>query len=162
MPEQSKLRSILMLILFVAICFSAAGIGGLFTATSIDDWYRNIDKPSWNPPSAIFAPVWTVLYLSMAISAWLVWQYRQRKSVQLPMMVFFIQLLLNAAWSGLFFGLQNPGLAFVEICILWLAILTTTLLFWRVRAIAGAILLPYILWVSFAAVLNYTIWRLNT
>ncbi len=155
----SAARQVAGLVLSILVCFAAAGLGSTWTAKSVGTWYRALDKPTWNPPSWVFGPVWSVLYLLMGISLWLVW--RRVGLLALPVGVFAIQLVLNAAWSGLFFGLQNPGAAFAEIVVLWAAIVATIVVFWRVTPVAGALLLPYIAWVSFAAVLNFTIWRLN-
>jgi len=150
------------LIIFVAVCFAVAGLGSLSTNPSIDNWYAALTKPSWNPPNWVFGPVWTILYLMMAIAAWLVW--RRKGSVAaaaVPLALFAVQLLLNALWSYLFFGLHRPDLAFAEIVLLWAAILATMLAFRRAVPLAGWLLLPYLLWVTFAAFLNFTIWRLN-
>ena len=155
------MRSVPALILFIVVVYAAAGIGSLFTAQSVNDWYVALSKPSWNPPSWVFGPVWTVLYGMMGVAAWLVWLRRREVSVTLPLVLFFVQLALNVVWSLLFFGLQSPGAAFLEIIVLWLAIAATLLAFWRVAPLAGVLFIPYILWVSFAAVLNYTIWQLN-
>ena len=129
-----------------------------------DAWYTTLLKPTWNPPSWLFGPVWTALYASMAVALWLV---RREPDVDEPtrrraQALFAIQFLLNLAWTPLFFGLRNPGLAFIEICLLWVALLSTMLAFGRVRALAGYLLLPYLLWVSFALVLNGTIWLMNS
>lgn len=158
-----KLRQITALLLFLIATFAAAGLGSLFTASSIESWYATLQKPSWNPPNWIFAPVWTTLYGMMAVAAWLVWRRSsfQFASTGLALSLFFTQLTLNAAWSGIFFGLQNPGLAFVEILLLWCAILVTFITFFRRSHAAGYLLLPYLLWVTFAAGLNFEIWRLN-
>lgn len=125
------------------------------------EWYAGLAKPAWNPPNWLFGPVWTVLYILMAVAAWLVWRRQGLAGAALPLLVFVVQLVLNAMWSWLFFGLQRPGVALAEILVLWVAILVTILLFFRVRSVAGILLIPYLLWVSFAAVLNFTIWRLN-
>jgi translocator protein len=128
------------------------------------EWYAMLSKPTWNPPSWLFGPVWTALYASMALALWLV---RREPDVDAPtrqraQAMFAIQFLLNLAWTPLFFGLRSPGLAFAEICLLWIALLSTMLMFGRVRALAGYLLLPYLLWVSFALVLNGTIWLMNS
>ena len=157
----SKLRQFVGLGVFVAVCLSAAGIGSVFTASSVKDWYVNLRKPSWTPPGWLFGPVWTVLYLSMAVAAWLAWRRGGLSGAPAAMVLFGVQLALNAAWSSLFFGLRSPGWAFVEIVLLWLAIAATTVLLWRVSAWAGSLMLPYWLWVTFAAGLNYSIWRMN-
>ena len=149
---------VLALVVCVLICFAAAAIGGIWTSRSVGTWYKEIEKPSWNPPSWVFGPVWTALYLMMGISLWLVWRER---APALPLGLFAVQLVLNAAWSGLFFGLRLPGAAFAEIVLLWLAIVGTALTFRPIAPVAAYLLLPYLGWVSFAAVLNFTIWRLN-
>lgn len=149
---------VLALVVCVLICFAAAAIGGIWTSRSVGTWYKEIEKPSWNPPSWVFGPVWTALYLMMGISLWLVWRER---APALPLGLFAVQLVLNAAWSGLFFGLRLPGAAFAEIVLLWLAIVGTVLTFRPIAPVAAYLLLPYLGWVSFAAVLNFTIWRLN-
>lgn len=152
------MRSALALVAFLALCFGAAWIGSQFEPGA---WYQELDKPSWNPPAWVFAPVWSLLYLMMAVAGWLVWRERGRKAVRLALALFVLQLALNAAWSWLFFGLNRPDLAFVEIVVLWLAILATAARFWRVRRAAGALLLPYLAWVGFAGVLNFVLWRMN-
>jgi tryptophan-rich sensory protein len=155
----SRARLILGLVGWLALCFSAAALGGFFMP---GEWYAQLRKPSWNPPGWIFGPVWTVLYAMMAIAAWLVWRRGGFAVQRVPLGVFLLQLLLNALWSPLFFGLHNPGLAFAEILLLWLGLLATLLIFWRRSRGAGLLLVPYLAWVSFAAVLNFTLWRLNS
>lgn len=149
---------VLALVVCILVCFAAAAIGGIWTSRSVGTWYKEIEKPSWNPPSWIFGPVWTVLYLMMGIALWLVWR---EKASALPLGLFAVQLVLNAAWSGLFFGLRLPGPAFAEIVLLWLAIVGTVVAFRPIAPAAAYLLLPYLGWVSFAAVLNFTVWRLN-
>lgn len=146
---------------FLLICFTAAGIGSFATYPAIPGWFASLNKPAWNPPSWLFGPVWTVLYAMMATAGWLVWRQLGLLAAATPLFFFAVQLMLNTMWSVFFFGLHNPGLAFVDIVFLWLAIAMTVYFFWRVRPLAGALLLPYLGWVSFAAVLNFTIWRLN-
>jgi translocator protein len=134
-------------------------VGGLFQPGA---WYDALAKPAWNPPSWVFGPVWTLLYVLMGLAAWLVWdRYGWRGPARTALTLFVVQLAFNGAWSAIFFGLQSPGLAFAEIVVLWSLIVATLLLFWRLRPVAGLLLVPYLLWVSFAAVLNFTIWRLN-
>jgi tryptophan-rich sensory protein len=144
---------------WLAVSFSASLMGGLFMP---GDWFASLQKPSWNPPGWVFGPVWSALYTMMGVAAWLVWRQggwgKQRK----PLLIFLAQLALNAAWTPLFFGLHQPGLAFVDIALLWLAIIATIWAFRRVHHIAAALLIPYLAWVSFAAFLNFTIWRLNS
>ncbi len=149
-----------MLVLFILICQFAGIIGSVFTAPSIPAWYASINKPDFNPPNWIFAPAWTTLFLLMGIALYLIWEKGIKKN-RIAIYVFSAQLILNVVWSLLFFGLQNPFLAFIEIIILWIAILATIILFYRIRREAGLILIPYIVWVSFAALLNYSVWVLN-
>ena len=157
----TRLHSVLALVAALAVCLAAAGVGGFFTSRSVGDWYQQIRKPSFTPPSALFGPVWTALYLTMALAAWLVYLRRGSPGVPLALALFGLQLILNAGWSALFFGLRNPGAAFVEIVVLWLAILATIVACWRVTPWAGALLLPYLAWVTFASALNYAIWSLS-
>jgi len=154
----SGVRSILILLVFLALSLSAGLFGAQFEP---GEWYRQLAKPSWTPPNWLFAPVWTVLYLAMGVAAWLVWQRVGWRKLRLALLFFIVQLILNAVWSWVFFGLQRPGLAFGEITVLWAAILVTLVLFWRHCPLSGAIFLPYLLWVSFAAILNFSLWRLN-
>ncbi|MEN9678424.1 MAG: hypothetical protein RIS76_4320, partial [Verrucomicrobiota bacterium] len=119
-------------------------------------------KPDWNPPSWIFAPVWSALYTMMAVAAWLVWRRGGWREQRGPLGCFLLQWFLNALWTPLFFGLHLPGIALVEILMLWGALVVTAVCFWRVRPVAGVLLLPYLAWVSFAAFLNFTLWRLNS
>ena len=124
-------------------------------------WYATLNKPSWNPPAWIFGPVWTLLYLSMAIAAWWVWRQGGWKHQSRALGLYVVQLGLNAIWTPLFFGLHRPGWAFVEILLLLAAVVATTRAFWKTSGFAGALLVPYVLWVSFASVLNGTLWCLN-
>jgi len=143
---------------WVLLCFSAAALGGFFLP---GEWYAQLRKPAWNPPGWIFGPVWTALYTMMAVAAWLVWRRGGFAVQRVPLGLFLLQLLFNALWSPLFFGLHNPALAFAEIVLLWLALLATIVAFGKVQRGAGILLLPYLAWVSFAAVLNFTLWQLN-
>ena len=149
------------LLLFVAVCFAAAGIGGTVTTPKIGTWYATLVKPSWNPPNWIFGPVWSALYFCMAVAAWLVWRQGGFSGAKVPLALFAVQLALNVLWSCIFFGLEKPGLAFMELLLLWTAIVATMATFWRLSMIAGILFVPYLAWVSFASVLNFTIWRLN-
>ncbi|MEI8373855.1 MAG: TspO/MBR family protein [Planctomycetota bacterium] len=149
------------LVLFLAICFAAAGIGGAVTTPKIATWYATLAKPTWNPPNWIFGPVWSALYFGMAVAAWLVWRQAGFTGAKFPWILFGTQLVLNVLWSCIFFGLENPGLAFVEVVLLWTTIAATMILFWLRSSVAGILFLPYLAWVSFASVLNFTIWRLN-
>lgn len=141
----------------------AAGIiGSFFTSSSIPTWYAFLTKPELAPPNFVFAPVWTTLFVLMAIGAFIVWRKGfARKDVWVALSVYVVQLVLNTLWSIIFFGMQNPKMAFFEIIVLWAAIVTTIVLFARISKIAGLLLIPYIAWVSFAAYLNYGLWMLN-
>jgi translocator protein len=130
-------HSWLALVILLILCSTVAGVGGLITASSIPNWYASLAKPSWTPPGWIFGPVWSVLYLSMAVAAWLVWRQAGLARAAVPMALFGIQLLLNTLWSWLFFALHNPGAAAVDIVLLWMAIAATTVAFWRRSAVAG-------------------------
>ena len=149
------------LIVFVIVCFVAAGVGGMVTAPNIPSWYAGLTKPSWNPPNWVFGPVWSALYQGMAVAAWLVWRQGGWAGAARPLTVFGTQLILNVLWSCLFFGLHRPGLAFVEVLALWALIQWTLVLFWQRSRTAGALFFPYLAWVTFASVLNFMVWRLN-
>lgn len=158
LQEINKLR----LIVSILVCQLAGAVGSFFTVASISSWYAVIEKPAFNPPSWVFSPVWIILYTLMGISLYLVWEEGlERKEVKLGIFVFGVQLALNALWSFLFFGLQSPYYAFIEILLLWLSILLTIILFGKISKTASLLLVPYLLWVSFAALLNYQIWVLN-
>ncbi len=143
---------------WLALTFVTAAIGSRFLP---DEWHRKLNKPSWNPPNSIFAPIWTILYLLMAVSAWLVWRRYGISAALLPLSLFVVQLLLNAAWSWLFFGRHQIRNALLEMVALWIFILATLISFWRLDMPAGILLLPYLAWVSFAMVLNWAIWQKN-
>jgi benzodiazapine receptor len=147
---------------FVALTFSAAGIGSAFAARSIRAWYATLHKPAGNPPASYFGPVWTALYFSMAVAAWNVWRVGGGwDGASSAIAVFLIQLALNAAWSVIFFGMRSPGWALIEIILLWTVVLATMILFWRISTLSGALIVPYFAWVTYAAYLNAGIWRLN-
>jgi translocator protein len=154
----TRLKLYCGLIVFLMVCFSAAGVGSIFLP---GDWYASLAKPLLNPPAWIFAPVWSGLYLMMAVSGWLVWANPGFPAVRNPLILFSTQLLFNASWSWIFFGLHSIGLALLDSVILWLLILVTLVFFWRLRKIAGVLLIPYLLWVSFALYLNIAFWALN-
>jgi tryptophan-rich sensory protein len=147
------------LVLWLGAALAAGLLGSQFMP---GEWYASLTKPAWTPPNAIFAPVWTVLYVLMGVAAWLVWRKAGFSGATVPLVLFLLQLVLNSLWSYLFFGAQQPMLAFFEIVALWLAILATTLGFWKVTPAAGMLLVPYLCWVAFAAALNLQLWRLNT
>jgi len=153
-------NNILKLTISILVCQIAGLIGSFFTSPVIFTWYENIEKPNFNPPNWIFAPVWTILFILMGISLYLIWS-NGLKNKKTAIFIFSVQLILNILWSLLFFGLQVPLYAFIEIIILWLAILLTIISFYKVSKIAGLLLLPYIFWVSFATILNFFIWQLN-
>ena len=158
MTLMSPKKSITGLIVWLLLCYAVASLGALFMP---GDWYDGLRKPSWNPPGWIFGPVWTVLYTMMAVAAWLVWKRGGFAAQLLPLVLFLVQLGLNALWTPLFFGLHYTGLAFAEIILMWFAILFTMVQFRRVSRPAAWLLVPYLAWVGFAAVLNGTLWSLN-
>ena len=156
--ELTTIESIVELGICLAVCMGAAVIGVFF---SPGEWYDMLAKPSWTPPDDIFPWVWSILYITMGIALWLIWRQRGAKGIKGPLLVFILQLLLNAAWSYLFFGLHMTGLALIDAIFLTITLLVTVILFWRVYVIAGVILLPYLLWMIFAVWLNFMIWHLN-
>jgi len=156
--QSSPTRSALALAAWLALSFAAAAAGGFFMP---GDWYAHLQKPTWNPPNWIFGPVWTTLYTMMAIAAWLVWKRGGFAGQRVALSLFLVQLFFNTLWSPLFFGLHHPALAFVDIALLWLALLGTVGAFWKARPPAGALLVPYLAWVTFASALNFAIWRMN-
>lgn len=149
------------LILILLVCLGAGGLGAIATTPEIEGWYRTLDKPSWNPPDYVFGPVWTALYILMAIAAWHIWKPAGFRDAKTPLVLFGVQLSLNVCWSWIFFGLHQPGWAALEIVVLWSAIMATTVMFFRRSTLAGWLMVPYLAWVSFAVVLNYGIWHLN-
>lgn len=159
--QPSISRQIVWLLLYVAVCFVAAGLGGLATASSMADWYPTLEKPAWTPPAWVFGPVWSALYLMMAVAAWLVWRRDGWPAASTPLVWFAIQLAFNVGWSVIFFGLRSPGFALIEIIFLWLAIAITTKLFWSRSRVAAALMAPYLAWSTFAVFLNLAIYRLN-
>ncbi len=150
-------EDIIRIVISVGLCLAVGFIAGRFRP---GQWYLELTKPSFTPPGWIFAPVWTALYILMGLAAWLIWR-QAGLAAAIPLAVFLIQLILNGLWSYIFFGRHAIGAAFAEIIILWLFILLTMILFWKRSPLAGAFILPYLLWVSFASILNYSIWRLN-
>ena len=154
-------RQVISLAVSVGICLGAAGIGSVLTRPSITTWYATLRKPSWTPPNWVFGPVWTVLYLSMAVAVWLVWRQAGFSHAKFPLALFAVQLALNVAWSGIFFGLRLPGVAFLGVALLWLFILSTTIAFWPVSRTASWLMVPYLTWVTYASALNAAIWRMK-
>jgi tryptophan-rich sensory protein len=158
MTEISSAKSALGAVVALALTFGAGYIGSRFP---VDEWYAALSKPAWNPPNWLFGPVWGVLYLLIAISAWLVWRKSGLAGAAIPLGLYALQLVLNAAWSWIFFGRHELGLALIEISVLWMVILATLIGFWRLNPVSGYLMAPYLLWVTFASVLNFAIWRLN-
>lgn len=157
-----KIPRILKLILAIVVSELAGIIGSIFTTPSIAGWYAGISKPAFNPPAWVFGPVWSTLFVLMGIAAFLIWEKGlERRDVKIALSIFIGQLVLNTLWSIIFFGLHSPGGALIEIIVLWLAILATIVTFAKISKPAAWLLVPYVLWVSFAMYLNYAIWSLN-
>jgi benzodiazapine receptor len=148
---------IFRILVSVGLCFVVAFTSARFQP---GEWYKELPKPSWTPPDWVFAPVWSLLYVLMGLAAWLIWRQGGISVAELPLTVFVVQLILNGLWTWIFFGCHQVGLAFAEILLLWAFILTTLILFWHRQPLAGILLTPYLTWVTFAAVLNFSIWRL--
>ena len=156
------MKNWLKFIISIVLVWVVGVSGSLFTASSVNSWFPSLVKPSFNPPSWVFGPVWTILYIMIGISLYLVWTTKANKIFKKKAYwIFGIQLVLNAMWSIAFFGAQNPGLAFIVIVLLWISIILTMIEFYKIRKAAGYLLVPYFLWVSFASVLNFAIWVLN-
>jgi benzodiazapine receptor len=160
---KARKSNLMALVIALAVPFAVAAIGGYATSSSVSTWYPTLNKPAWNPPAWVFGPVWTLLYLMMGIASWLVWRKRakQEAKVRGALGWYGLQLALNMGWSLIFFGLQQIGLALIEIVALWSALLITTIKFGRIRRDAAWLLLPYLLWTTFATALNAAIWWLN-
>ncbi len=152
------MRQWLVLAGFIGLCLAVGIVAGLVTAPAVIEWYPTLAKPSWTPPSWLFAPAWTVLYILMAVAAWLVWKAGNAKAA---LILFFGQLLLNLAWSVLFFGARSPGLGLIDVTAMWLAIAATIFAFAFRSRLAAFLMVPYLCWVSFAAALNASIFMLN-
>jgi tryptophan-rich sensory protein len=160
MAPQSKQRQILGLIGWIVVSYAASAVGAVATLQA-KSFYIQLVQPAYAPPPWLFGPVWTVLYALMAIAAWLVWRSGGFRTNGIALSFFLVQLSLNALWSWIFFAWHLGGLAFADIVLLWVLIVATVVFFWRVRPLAGALLIPYLLWVGFASVLNYALWQLN-
>ncbi len=145
---------------YIGLCEAVGMTGSVFTSRSIPTWYNKLQKPSINPPSWVFGPVWTVLYALMGISSFII-SRKKEQGQKVSMIVFYLQLMLNFLWTALFFGMRSPFAALVEIFILWILVFVTVILFWRISIRAALLLVPYLLWVSFASVLNFRFWRIN-
>lgn len=156
----NKREQILGLVGWLIVVFVAAAIGAVASAQA-GPFYAQLVRPDWAPPASLFGPVWTVLYALMGIAAWLAWRERGFRNARFALGLFLVQLALNALWSWLFFGWHLGAWAFADIVVLWGLILATVIAFSRIRPLAGALLVPYLLWVSFAAFLNHSVWRLN-
>lgn len=150
----------LALLFWIGLCAAAGAIGAVASA-SAPEFYAALEQPSWAPPAGVFGPVWTLLYMAMAVSAWLVWREREAPGRRAALGVFLLQLGLNTLWSWLFFGWHLGGWAFADIVVLLALILITLVMFARISRVAAALLLPYLAWVSFATALNYSVWQLN-
>jgi len=157
---RSKPKQIIGLIVWLAISFIASGVGAVASIRAAP-FYGQLVQPSWSPPSSVFGPVWTILYALMGIAAWLVWRADSLRATRAALSLFLLQLAVNALWTWLFFAWSQGALAFADIVLLWLLVVATAVSFWRIRPLAGALLIPYLLWVSFAAALNFSIWQLN-
>lgn len=164
----SRVRSALVLVAFLAISFAVAGLGGIATGAQVEGWYADAHKPPWTPPSIVFGPVWTVLYAAMSIAAWRVWLERDRHDVRRPLALYVAQLAANALWTPVFFGLYPalgaPALwiAAAIVLVLDVLVLLTTIAFWRVARLSGALFVPYLLWVLYATTLNVGVAVLNS
>ncbi len=157
-----KLKEILRLLISLVICQLAGVVGSLFTRPAIATWYNTLNKPAFAPPNWLFAPVWITLYFLMGIALFLTWRKGvQNKRARSALWIFFIQLFLNAFWSAAFFGLHSPGFGFLIIVLLWVAILLTIIKFARLSLLSSILLWPYFIWVSFATVLNLSLWMMN-
>ena len=165
-PPMTTGRKLLGLLGWLSLCFAAAAVGGL-ASVDAGSFYAQLDRPVWAPPGWLFGPVWTLLYTLMAVAAWLVWlQGPQRRhghnpSTRAALLLFLAQLLANALWSWVFFAWRNGALAMAEVLLLWCLVAATTLVFWRVRRLAGVLLLPYLAWVTLATALTFSVWQRN-
>jgi benzodiazapine receptor len=159
--SRNRLIDLLALALFVALCLGIGALGASVVDASVDSWYADLTKPFFTPPNAVFGPVWTVLYVLMAVAAWRVWRAGDRDTRRGPLTLFALQLALNLGWTVVFFGLQKIGAAVATIVVLDVGVVVTTLAFRTIDRLAAFLMLPYLAWVVFATVLNIAIWRLN-
>ena len=157
---QTKGRQFIGLIAWLAVSFIAAAIGAAASVRA-GSFYTQLVRPDWAPPPEVFGPVWTVLYALMGISAWMIWRVGGFRAARTALTLFLVQLVVNALWSWLFFGWHLGALAFADIVVLWALVLATLIVFWRLDRWAAALLVPYLLWISFAAALNLAVWQLN-
>ncbi|MCJ7514848.1 MAG: tryptophan-rich sensory protein [Dehalococcoidia bacterium] len=150
------------LVISMVACLAAGAIGSVFTRSAIPTWYATLEKPAFSPPNWLFFPVWTILYILMGIAAFLVWRKGwENRQVRAALIIFIVQLVLNTLWSVVFFGFESPLLGLIVILVLWVAILVTIIQFFKISRTASVLLWPYLLWVTFAAFLNSSIWLLN-
>jgi benzodiazapine receptor len=156
----SKSKQVIGLLVWLAISFVASGVGAIASIRAAP-FYGQLVQPGWAPPASVFGPVWTLLYALMGIAAWLVWRADSLRVTRTALSLFLLQLAVNALWTWLFFAWSQGALAFADIVLLWVLVVATAVSFWRIRPLAGALLIPYLLWVSFAAALNFSIWQLN-
>lgn len=159
--EGEMAESLAVVVGFLLVSFLAGVIGSAFTRRAIPEWYVKLNKPTWTPPNWVFGPVWSALYLMMGLAAWLVWRKVGWAGATTALALFGAQLALNALWSVLFFGMRSPGAGVAGIAVLWVMIVVTLVVFWGITPAAGALLLPYLAWVTFAAGLNWAVWRMN-
>ena len=160
MATFSKQKQFFGLIGWLLVSFAASAIGAV-ASIQAQSFYAELTQPSWAPPGSVFGPVWTTLYALMGIAAWLVWREGGFQKNKTALTLFLVQLVVNALWSWLFFAWHLGAFALIDLIVLWLLIVATLVAFWRVKALAGALLVPYLLWVSFAGFLNYAVWQLN-
>jgi tryptophan-rich sensory protein len=153
-------RQAIGLVVWLLLTFATAAIGAVASANA-GAFYAQLTRPSWAPPGWLFGPVWSALYALMGVSAWLVWRARGLVGARIALILFITQLAANALWSWLFFLWHQGGLAFAEVLILWCLIVATVVSFWRISALATALLMPYLAWVTFASALTFAVWRLN-
>jgi translocator protein len=161
MPPRSRLVDLIALALFVALCLGIGALGASVVQTTVDTWYAELAKPSFTPPDWVFGPVWTLLYVAMAVAAWRVWRTADSDTARGPLTLFALQLALTLGWTVVFFGLLKIGAAVATIMVLDVGVIVTVLAFRTVDRIAALLMVPYLAWVSFATVLNIAIWRLN-
>ena len=154
-----EIASLIGLACFMTACFLAALTGAWFRP---GEWYERLKKPPWRPPNRLFAPVWTVLYLMIAVAGWLIWRKAGLAGAGLPLAAYALQLILNAAWTPLFFGLHRPDLGLVDIVLVWVSIIASIVLFYPIHVGAALLLVPYLAWATFATALNFAVWRLNS
>lgn len=160
MPVVPAHRQLVGLVAWLVVTLVAAVLGAM-ASIEAGPFYLQLQRPFWAPPASVFSPVWTVLFILMSIAAWLVWRVDGFAGARLALRLYVIQLVFNVLWSWLFFGWHWGGWAFADVLLLWVLILATLVAFWRVSRLAGVLLVPYLMWVSFAVALNYTVWQLN-